>query len=208
MVAIGRSLFDRGFSVGGAGNISLKLPDGGILLTPANSSLGRLEAERLSKLDARGGHLSGDKPSKEQGLHLAMYGARPDCGAVAHLHSTHLAALSCLNGLDPKDVLRPFTPYYAMRVGTLPMIPYYRPAHPGIARDCAALAGSHTAILLANHGSVTLGANLVEAVNNAEELEETAKLYFLLAGRDVRHLSDGEIAELGTASAWNPSKNG
>jgi ribulose-5-phosphate 4-epimerase/fuculose-1-phosphate aldolase len=196
LVAMGRSLFDRGFSVGGAGNISLRLPDGGILMTPTNSSLGRLETDGLSKLDAAGRHVSGDRPSKEFELHLAMYGTRRDCGAVVHLHSTYLTALSCLNGLDPGNALRPFTPYYVMRVGSLPVIPYYMPAHPGIARDCAAMAASASAFLLANHGSVVIGKDLVEAVNNAEELEETAKLYFLLAGRDIRYLSEDEIAEL------------
>lgn len=197
LVDLGRSLFERGFSVGGAGNLSVRLPAGGALVTPTNSSLGRLEADRLSRLDARGGHVSGDKPSKEYGLHTAMYEARPDCGAVVHLHSTYLTALSCLVGLNAGDALRPFTPYYVMRVGALPVVPYYRPAHPGIARDAASLAAAGgNAFLLANHGSVVLGSSLVEAVNNAEELEETAKLHFILAGRDIRYLSDAEIAEL------------
>jgi ribulose-5-phosphate 4-epimerase/fuculose-1-phosphate aldolase len=196
MVELARSLFDRGFSVGGAGNLSLRLPDGGILVTPTASSLGRLDPDRLSKLDADGNHVSGDKPSKDFGLHTAMYATRPDCGAVVHLHSTYLTALSCLKGLDPKDVLRAFTPYYVMRVGALPMVPYYKPAHPGIARDCAALARSASAFLLANHGSVVLGKDFVDAVNNAEELEETAKLYFLLSGRDIRYLTVDEVAEL------------
>ena len=197
MTELGLSLFNRGYATGGAGNLSARLPDGGVLLTPTNSSLGRLVPERLSKLDAAGNHVAGDKPTKEAALHLALYDKSPDSGAVVHLHSTYLTALSCLNCLDAENVLRPFTPYYVMRVGKLPLVPYFKPGDPRIATETAARADKAKAFLLANHGPVVLGKNLVEAVNNAEELEETAKLHFILAGRDIRYLSDDEIVELG-----------
>ncbi|MCD8138772.1 MAG: aldolase [Planctomycetaceae bacterium] len=199
MAQLGLSLFARGYAVGGAGNLSARLPDGSILVTPTNSSLGRLDPARLSKLALSGEVISGDQPSKEAPFHLALYRADDGIGAVCHLHSTHLTALSCLNGLDAEDVLRPFTPYYVMRVGQLPLLPYRKPGSPAIASDLTArlaLSPDVKAFLLANHGSVVLGRDIYDAVNNAEELEETAKLYFILGDRSVRHLTPGEVEAL------------
>lgn len=196
MVALARSLFERGYATGGAGNLSVRLEDGGYLATPTGSSLGRLCAERLSRLDADGSWIDGDKPSKEVAFHLAIYRQRPASQAIVHLHSLHLTALSCLEGLDARNVLRPFTPYYVMRIGELPLIPYIRPGDPRIASALAEQARTHHAFLLANHGPVVAGSSLVEAVNNMEELEETARLALLLHGRPVRYLTQPEIDEL------------
>lgn len=196
MTALGKSLFDRGYAVGGAGNLSARLPDGDMLVTPTNSCLGRLDPAALSKVSREGKHISGAAPSKEFAFHLALYREKPECGAVAHLHSTNLVALSCLDNLDPTDVLRPFTPYYVMRVGRLPLLPYMRPGSPRIAEALAARARQGSAFLLANHGVVVTGKSLDEAVNNAEELEETAKLRFLLSGKAVRYFTQSEILEL------------
>lgn len=201
MAELGASLFSRGYATGGAGNISARLGDGRILLTPTNSCLGRLEPDNISLLDANGMHVSGAKPSKECTLHLLVYQARPDCGAVVHLHSTYLTALSCLEGLDADDAIRAFTPYYVMRVGKLPVIPYFKPADTRIGVEVAKRLGQGVAVLMANHGVTVIGSNLVEAINNAEELEETAKLWFLLRGHAVRYLSAGGIAELKGTSA-------
>lgn len=197
MVHLGASFFQRGYATGSAGNLSLLLPDGNLLATPTGSCLGELRAERLSKVSMNGEWLSGDKPSKEVSFHLSLYHNNPNCKAVVHLHSTYLTALSCLEGLDSKNVLKPFTPYVVMRVGTVPVVPYYRPGDKRLGEDLAKLAADHTAFLLANHGSVVMGKNLREAANNTEELEETAKLIFVLGDRRIRYLTDDEIAELG-----------
>lgn len=196
LVQLGQSLYHRGYSVGGAGNISVRLPDGRFLVTPTGSSLGRLSVERLSVIDADGRLIEGDKPSKEAVFHLAMYAEKPDCGAIVHLHSTYLTALSCLSDLDPENALKAFTPYYVMRVGRLPVIPYYRPGHPDIATELAARATTGRAFLLANHGVVVTGSDLFDAADNAEELEETAKLFFILKGQNIRYLSDSEVQDL------------
>lgn len=191
-------LYDRGLAVGGAGNVSLRLPGGGFLVTPTGGCLGRLDPADLAVIDASGAPLPGPKPSKEFAFHHALYGARPEAGAVVHLHSTYLTALGCREGLDPDNAIRAFTPYYVMRVGCLPVLPYYRPGDPRIARDLVAAAARYDtqAFLLANHGPVVLGRDLEDAVNNAEELEETAKLVFLLKGDRVRYLGEDEIREL------------
>lgn len=196
MVALARSLFERGYTVGGAGNLSVRLDENRILVTPTGSSLGRLEADRLSVLDMQGNVLSGDKPSKESVFHLAMYQKNPACQAIVHLHSTYLTALSCLENLDTENAMRAFTPYYVMRIGKLPVIPYYRPGDINIARELGERALDGKAFLLANHGVVVTGSNLVDAVDNTEELEETAKLHFILQGQKVRYLTDDEVNDL------------
>ncbi|MGO1297247.1 MAG: 3-oxo-tetronate 4-phosphate decarboxylase [Vibrio sp.] len=196
MVIVARSMFERGYATGGAGNLSLKLPSGAFLATPTGSSFGRLQAENLSVVDIDGQHISGDRPSKEVAFHLAIYRNKPECNAIVHLHSTHLTALSCLQDLDPSNAIKPFTPYFVMRIGQLPVIPYLRPGDPRIAEELAKLAKDHRAFLLANHGPVITGSDLLDAVDNAEELEETAKLVLMLDGHAIRYLSDAEIADL------------
>src|ERR1700740_891642 len=124
--SIGASIFARGLTAGSSGNISVRTGDGW-LMTPTNASLGRLDPARLSKLDDVGRLVSGDAPTKESFLHRVMYEERPSAGAVVHLHSTHSVAVSCLADIDPEDVLPPITAYYVMRVGRLPLVPYFRP---------------------------------------------------------------------------------
>ena len=196
IVATGASLFNRGLTHGSTGNISVALADGGWLMTPTGSSLGTLDPARLSRLDATGRHLDGDKPTKEAFLHTTMYGARPGSGAVVHLHSTHSVAVSCIDGIDNTNCLPPITAYYAMRIGRLPLVPYYPPGDETLAEAVGALAGKHHAVLLANHGPVVAGSSLSAAQDAIEELEETAKLYLLLRGERVRALTDEQVSEL------------
>ena len=192
---IGKSLYDRGLAHGSAGNISVKLADGW-LMTPTNSCLGRLDPARISRLDANGKLLSGDPPSKETFLHIAMYEERTSCGAVVHLHSVHAVAVSCLADVDPGDVFPPITAYAIMQVGKLALVPYFPPGDPTLADAVRKLAGRHHAVLLANHGPVVAGSTLDAAVNAIEELEQTARLVLLLHGQSVRPLTTEQVAEL------------
>ncbi|EPC01590.1 aldolase [Litchfieldella anticariensis FP35 = DSM 16096] len=192
----GKSLFDRGLTMGSSGNISVRLDDGGWLMTPTNACLGRLDPPRISRLDGEGRLLDGDKPTKESFLHMAMYGERPQSEAIVHLHSTHSVAVSCLPGIDPCDCIPPLTAYYVMRVGKLPLVPYHMPGDSALGDAVKGLAGKHSAVLLANHGPVVAGKSLEAAVYATEELEETAKLFLLLRGQNPRCLSDEQVAEL------------
>jgi ribulose-5-phosphate 4-epimerase/fuculose-1-phosphate aldolase len=195
LVATGKSMFDRRLTFGSSGNISVKTGDGW-LMSPTNISLGALDPVKLSKLDSSGKHVAGDAPTKESFLHLAMYRERAGAGAVVHLHSTHSVAVSCLDGIDPEDVLPPITAYYVMRVGKLPLIPYYAPGDPTLGEAVGRVAAKHSAVLLANHGPVVAGSSLSAAVNAIEELEETARLYLLLHGRPTRYLTPEQVADL------------
>ena len=192
---IGRSMFERRLTFGSSGNISVRIDDGW-LMTPTGSSLGRLDPAKLSKLDDTGKLVAGDAPTKESFLHLAMYRERDKAGAVVHLHSTHSVAVSCLHGIDHDDVLPPITAYYVMRVGKLPLVPYFAPGDMALGEAVGRLAAKHSAMLLANHGPVVAGSSLSAAVDAIEELEETARLYLLLHGRPTRYLSPEQIADL------------
>ncbi len=193
---VGASLFDRGLTAGASGNISVRLADGGWLMTPTNVSLGALDPARLSRLDATGRLMSGDAPTKEAVLHLSMYGERKDAGAVVHLHSSHATAVSILRDLDPNDVLPALTAYYVMRIGRLPLVPYFAPGDPELAVAVRALASNHHAVLLANHGPVVAGTSLANAQYATEELEETAKLFLMLQNQTLRLLTPAQIADL------------
>ena len=198
IAAFGKSIFDRGLTAGTSGNISVKVEDGWIM-TPTNSSLGDLDPALMSRLDGNGKLVGGKQPTKEAFLHRAMYDMRPDCAAVVHLHSTHSVAVSCLADIDRDNVLPPITAYYVMRIGTLPLIPYFKPGDLKLADAVRALAGSHHAVLLANHGPVVAGTSLEAAVAAIEELEETAKLFLLLHGHRARYLTPEQLEELGVS---------
>lgn len=195
IVSLAKSLFDRGLTFGSSGNISLRLEDGW-LMTPTGSSLGDLDPARISKLDSEGRHVSGDAPTKEAFLHGAMYDRRPNAGAIVHLHATHSVAVSCLHDIDPANVLPPLTAYYVMRIGTLPLIPYFAPGDLDLARAVREMASDHHAVLLANHGPVVAGTSLRDAVHATEELEETAKLFLAVHGMKTRPLTPEQVADL------------
>ncbi|HET7043255.1 MAG TPA: 3-oxo-tetronate 4-phosphate decarboxylase [Gaiellaceae bacterium] len=196
IAAHGRSLFARGLSPGTSGNISVRSGDG-FLMTPTGAPFGALDPARLSRLDAAGEHVDGDPPTKERPLHLAIYEEHPGARAIVHLHSTHAVAVACLDDVDPEDVLPPLTPYYAMRVGRLPLVEYARPGDPALAEAVRLRARESHALLLANHGPIVAGPSLDAAASAVEEIEETAKLALLLRGMPVRLLTPAQLAELG-----------
>lgn len=194
---LSRSLYERGLTAGSSGNVSVRLDDGW-LLTPTNACLGELDPARIAKMDWDGKLLAGDPPSKEAFLHRSMYEERSGAGAIVHLHSTHSAAVSCMSGLDPASCIPPLTPYFVMKIGRLPLVPYYRPGDQALAGAIRALAGKHSAVLLSNHGPVVSGSTLEAAIYASEELEETAKLFLLLRNTPTNCLSSEQIAELKT----------
>ncbi len=202
MVELGRILDRQGLCPGTSGNISVKRKDG-LLMSPTNSRLGGLDAERISRLDSDGRHVAGDKPSKEVVVHQAIYAARPRVAAVVHLHAPWSMAVSCLEGLDHENVIPPLTPYYVMRVGKLPLVSYHRPGDPALAAAVGRAAVVSHALLLAQHGLIVGGRNLADAAANAEELEATARLFLLLKDRSYRVLSVDGIAELEEAFPRN-----
>lgn len=190
-----RSLFARGLTHGSTGNVSVRAGER-ILVTPTGVSLGQVEPDALSVIDAAGRHVDGPAPTKEAFLHAAVLRARPSAGAVVHTHSTYSAAVSCLDGLDPSNVLPPLTAYSVMRVGRLPLLPYHAPGDSSLEQLAETTARTHTALLLSNHGPVVAGTSVSNALDALEELEETAKLFFLLRGLAVRPISSAAQAEL------------
>ena len=195
IVLLAKSMFERGLTFGSSGNISARVDDGW-LMTPTGSTMGTLDPAKISKLNNEGTHIQGDKPTKESFLHRVMYEQRPGTGAVVHLHSTHSVAVSCLVGIDKKNVLPPITAYYVMKIGTLPLVPYFPPGDLNLAKAVSEMATDHHAVLLANHGPVVAGKSLKDAVYAMEELEETAKLFLMLKNMNTSFLDDFQIADL------------
>jgi 3-dehydro-4-phosphotetronate decarboxylase len=192
-----RSIFERGLTGGASGNISARCADGGLLVTPTGSSFGRLDPARLSRFDAGGRLIGGDKPTKEMPLHSAFYETRGDkAGALVHLHSTHSVALSMLPDNDPDCLLPPLTAYSIMRLGKVKLLPYFRPGDAAMGEAVRSLAGKRSAVVLANHGPVVAGKDLEAAVYAMEELEETAKLALLTRGAKPVGLTTAQIRDL------------
>ncbi|PJI85776.1 ribulose-5-phosphate 4-epimerase/fuculose-1-phosphate aldolase [Yoonia maricola] len=190
---LAKSMFDRGLTCGSSGNISARLSDGTVLVTPTGRAMGFLDPAQISHLDQDFNLLSGDPPTKETPLHAAFYETRSRTGAVVHLHSTHAVALSMLPETDPDNVLPPLTPYTIMRLGKVQLLPFFLPGDPGMRDAVRGLAGKRSAVLLANHGPVVAGKDIWAAAFAMEELEEAAKLAILTRGMDPARLTAAHI---------------
>jgi 3-dehydro-4-phosphotetronate decarboxylase len=191
-----KSMFDRGLTHGSTGNISLRLSDGSLLVTPTGSSMGSLDPGRISHISEAGDLLSGDKPTKEIPLHTAFYETRQKTGAVVHLHSCHSVALSLMPEIDPDNVLPPLTAYGIMQLGKVQLLPFFVPGDPAMGDAVRGLAGKRSAVLLANHGPVVAGKDLEAAVYAMEELEATARLALLLRGIAATSLNPDQISRV------------
>ena len=196
---VGRSLFERGYVHATAGNISVRLADG-YLITPTDACLGTLQPERLARLDAQGQQVAGDRASKTIALHRAIYAAEPAARCVLHTHSTHLVALTLAGVWSPDDIVPPITPYFVMKVGHVPLVPYHRPGDPAVAAWVAArIAGQAAAgqpiraVMLDRLGPVVWHTGPHEASAVLEELEETAHLWLMTRPEP---LSEARIDEL------------
>lgn len=196
MCLLAKSMFDRGLTAGASGNISVRLEDDSLLVTPTGACFGRLDPARLSHISADGALLSGDAPTKEMPLHAAFYESRQNTGAVVHLHSTHSVALSMIEPVNEDSFLPPLTAYSVMRLGKVELLPYFRPGDPAMGDAVRSLAGKRSAVMLASHGPVVAGLELEAAVFAIEELEETAKLCLLLRGMNPTMLNDAQIKDL------------
>ena len=206
---IGRSLFERGYVHASAGNISVRLPDAhGFLITPTDACLGFLEPAQLVHIDIEGHAVGGERASKTLALHRRIYAAEPSANCIVHTHSTHAVALTLTSTLagvaNGDDVLPPITPYFVMKVGHVPLVPYHRPGDPAVARLVAdRIALQHDrgipirAVLLERLGPLVWHESPAAAMATLEELEETARLW-LMPGAKPAPLSEAQIEELRT----------
>ena len=201
---VGRSLFERGYVHATAGNISVRLDDG-YLITPTDACLGTLAPERLARLNAQGLQTSGDRASKTLALHRCIYDSEPAARCVIHTHSTHLVALTLAGVWSVDDILPPITPYYVMKVGHVPLIPYHRPGDPQVAtrvsqaiRAAQARGKPLRALMLDRLGPNVWHGTPAEASAVLEELEETARLW-LLTRPHPAPLTDAQLEDLRSA---------
>jgi ribulose-5-phosphate 4-epimerase/fuculose-1-phosphate aldolase len=182
---VGLSLFVRGYVHATAGNISVRTDDG-YLITPTDACLGRLDPARLAEVDRAGMQIDGDRASKTLDLHRRIYDADPEARCVIHTHSTHLVALSLAGPWSFDDIVPPITPYFVMKVGHVPLIPYHRPGDPAVgelvAQRIATMRERGTpirAVMLDRLGPNVWHASPSEASAVLEELEETARLWLM-----------------------------
>ena len=201
---VGKSLFERGYVHATAGNISCLLDDGSVLITPTDACLGFLDPARLARVDAGGAHVGGDRPSKTLALHARIVHAAgrhdPGTRCVLHTHSTHCVALS-LHAAGP-ELLAPITPYFVMKVGHVPLVPYHLPGAQQAVDDVAALVRRYgdagtpiRAVMLGRLGPVAWHESPGAAMAVLEELEETARLT-LLSPAPLQCLDEAAIAQL------------
>lgn len=195
---LAKSMFDRGLTGGSAGNISARTDDGGLLVSPTGTSFGRLDPAKLSRFDAKGVLIGGDKPTKEMPLHTAFYDTRSQAGAVVHLHACHSVALSMLPDADPDNFIPPVTPYAIMKLGKVKLLPFFMPGDPAMGEAVRGLAGKRSAVMLANHGPVVAGKDIEAACNAIEELEDSAKLAFMLRSMNANVLTDEQVKNVVT----------
>lgn len=203
VVAAGRQLAALGLSPGTSGNVSVRAGDL-VVMSPTGTSLGNLDPDALSVLTLDGRLVGGAAPSKEFPFHRAMYRRAVSTQAVVHLHSPHAVAMSCLRPWSVTSAVPPLTPYFVMRVGQTPLIPYASPGSSEQAEAIEALPFPFSSLLLQNHGSVCAAASLTDAVGAAVELEETSRLAVMLGGRAATLLPEGEPERLAKryGTAW------
>jgi len=220
---VGRSLFERGYVHSTAGNISVRLDaeeGDGYLITPTDSCLGFLEPSRLALLDREGKQLSGDRASKAFVLHRRIYqatvGTKSPAGCVIHTHSTHCVALTMRGAghyfLGPgaeQELLSPLTPYFVMKVGHVPVIPYFRPGDPAAAEQVVSTIRRYQsrgtpvrAVMLERLGPNVWHDQPAAAMATLEELEESAHLA-CLSMQDTAPLADQDLQKLRAAFAAN-----
>lgn len=195
---LAKSMFDRGLTGGSTGNISARTEDGGLLVSPTGTSFGRLNPARLSRFDAGGTLIGGDRPTKEMPLHTAFYDTRHGTGGVVHLHSCHSVAWSMMPDANEDNFLPALTPYALMKLGKVRLLPFFLPGDPAMGEAVRGLAGRRSAVMLANHGPVVAGRDIEAACNAIEELEDTARLAIMMRGYEARHLTDEQIGALVT----------
>lgn len=194
---LAKSLYDRGLAHGSTGNISARCEDGGLLVTPTNSSFGFLDPDELSRFDTSGNHIAGKKPTKEMSLHSAFYETRgSDAGAVVHLHSHYSVALSMMPNVNEDDMLPPLTPYPIMKLGRVKLLPYFKPGDAAMGEAVRDLNGERSAVVLANHGPVVASKDIHSAVYAMEELEAAARLTLEMSNCQPIGLSHDQVAIL------------
>ena len=170
---IGRRMYAKDFVAANDGNISCRISDGSVLMTPTGVSKGFMTADMLVNVSLDGEVLSsGAKPSSEVKMHLRVYKENPSMAAVTHAHPPFATACAVAGlALD-----MPIIPEAIITVGTVPCVPYALTGTQALADSIAPYCNAYYALLLANHGAITWGTTIIEAFYRLEVVEHYAKI--------------------------------
>lgn len=173
---IGKLCYDRGTIVAADGNISARMADGTILVTPTGAMKGFLAPHQIARVDMTGKPVDdGPKPSSEIGIHIVSYQERPDVRAIVHAHPPHAVALTVAD----VDLQLPVIPEIIVTIGGIPTAPFGTPGTPELPETIREIVRCSDTVVMKNHGSVTLGTNLMDAYKKLDMLEHTAKILWL-----------------------------
>lgn len=182
LIKYGRRLFDRGLVSSTGGNISCRAGDT-VLISATGACLADLDAGSLVRVSLQGEPVGTGRPSKELPVHLRIYQVNPDVGGIVHGHSAFAIAASTLLSVDEEDALPAYTTGYLLRVGRLPLLPFFESGSSGLAEHVAeAISRSHHAVLLRNHGFFAVGRDIAQAFHTADELQDALRVYIFSGG--------------------------
>jgi L-fuculose-phosphate aldolase len=176
LIIYGRLLYENRFVAGADGNLSVRLPDNNILMTPSGMRKGFLEEEDLVTVGPDGTKISGRwKPSSEMLMHLFVYRSRPEIFACCHAHPPFATAFSVIGRQMPANLL----PEIVLAVGDIPLTEYAPPGTKAVPEAIRPFIGNNQAFLLRNHGVLTIGRNMEEAYNRMEYVEHYARILYI-----------------------------
>lgn len=193
IVDIGRWMWEKGFVAANDGNISVRMPDGSLLVTPSGVSKGMMNPEMILRLDVRGNVEGKGRISTEVQMHQEVYRQRPDVSAVVHAHPIYATTFAAAElSLD-----RPLLPEILVFLKEIPLAEYATPSTKEVALSIRELIKGHDALLLSHHGAVTVGSSLKEAYYAMERVESYAHIVFNLMMLDrVKELPHGAVERL------------
>lgn len=197
LITYSKILYERKLIHATGGNTSVR--DGDVVwISQTGARLGELKESEVVKVDLNGKVLGGSAPSKEMGMHLAMYRARKEARAAIHAHPTFSIALSTLISEETKDAVPPYTAAFYVRAGKVPMIPYHASGSHSLHVAVEALAPKYHALLLRQHGLLVSGKDMADTLGIVEEIEQCCQVA-VAVGKTGDYLKESERAAIDEA---------
>jgi len=197
LITYSRILYERKLLHATGGNTSVRDGDE-VLISQTGAELGHLSREKVVRVDLAGTVLEGEAPSKEMAMHLAMYRARPDAGAVIHAHPTHAITHSAMIETASENCIPPYTAAFYVRAGRVPLVPYHGSGAHSLHLAVEALAPKYHALLLRQHGMLVAAGDMSETLGMVEEIEQCCQVS-VASNMKAACLTDAQLEEIDQA---------